>query len=174
MRPICWTREAVVCCMQPSLCATLVMPSSPVERGCGYLLFQETLEDCGLRASNISSCLSGIATRTETEGGEDESFTKERTKDPGDQFRETHEKPWTMSCRLGSERTRRIKQSTFTDHVVRHINGGGGWGGGRVIIPIPREATSVATMMGLLPVLNSFRTQSRSFCCLSPWMAGES
>ena len=36
------------------------------------------------------------------------------------------------------------------------------------IIPIPREATSVATMMGLLPVLNSLRTQSRSFCCLSP------
>jgi hypothetical protein len=41
-----------------------------------------------------------------------------------------------------------------------------GWG--FVFIPIPREATSVATMMGLLPVLNSFRTQSRSFCCLSP------
>ena len=36
------------------------------------------------------------------------------------------------------------------------------------IIPIPREATSVATMMGLFPVLNSFRTQSLSFCCLSP------
>ena len=41
----------------------------------------------------------------------------------------------------------------------------------RSSIPIPREATSVATMMGLLPVLNSFSTQSRSFCCLSPWMA---
>jgi hypothetical protein len=56
------------------------------------------------------------------------------------------------------------------------ILGGGGLGGrggrGFAIIPIPREATSVATMMGLLPVLNSFRTQSRSFCCLSPWMAG--
>lgn len=38
-------------------------------------------------------------------------------------------------------------------------------------IPIPREATSVATMIGLFPVLNSFRTQSRSFCCLSPWIA---
>ena len=38
-------------------------------------------------------------------------------------------------------------------------------------IPIPREATSVATMMGLFPVLNSFKTQSRSFCCLSPWIA---
>lgn len=38
-------------------------------------------------------------------------------------------------------------------------------------IPIPRDATSVATMMGLLPVLNSFKTQSRSFCCLSPWIA---
>jgi hypothetical protein len=52
--------------------------------------------------------------------------------------------------------------------------GGGGWGGGCggfAIIPIPREATSVATMMGLLPVLKSFKTQSRSFCCLSPWMA---
>ena len=44
-------------------------------------------------------------------------------------------------------------------------------GRGISIIPIPRDATSVATMMGLLPVLNSFRTQSRSFCCLSPWMA---
>ena len=43
--------------------------------------------------------------------------------------------------------------------------------GGVVIIPIPREATSVATMIGLFPVLNSFNTQSRSFCCLSPWMA---
>lgn len=43
--------------------------------------------------------------------------------------------------------------------------------GGFVIIPIPREATSVATMMGLFPVLNSFKTQSRSFCCLSPWIA---
>jgi hypothetical protein len=39
------------------------------------------------------------------------------------------------------------------------------------IIPMPREATSVATMMGLLPALNSFKTQSRSFCCLSPWIA---
>ena len=47
--------------------------------------------------------------------------------------------------------------------------GRGCWGS--AIIPIPREATSVATMMGLLPVLNSFRTQSRSFCCLSPWIA---
>src|ERR1700728_2519674 len=45
-------------------------------------------------------------------------------------------------------------------------------GEGVLIIPIPREATSVATMMGLLPVLNSFKTQSRSFCCLSPWIAG--
>lgn len=41
----------------------------------------------------------------------------------------------------------------------------------RSIIPIPREATSVATMMGLFPVLNSLSTQSRSFCCLSPWIA---
>ena len=41
----------------------------------------------------------------------------------------------------------------------------------RSTIPIPREATSVATMMGLFPVLNSFKTQSRSFCCLSPWIA---
>lgn len=40
------------------------------------------------------------------------------------------------------------------------------------IIPIPREATSVATMIGLLPVLNSFKTQSLSCCCLSPWIAG--
>lgn len=45
------------------------------------------------------------------------------------------------------------------------------YGRGISIIPIPREATSVATMMGLFPVLNSFKTQSRSFCCLSPWMA---
>lgn len=41
----------------------------------------------------------------------------------------------------------------------------------RSIIPIPRDATSVATIIGLFPVLNSFKTQSRSFCCLSPWMA---
>ena len=47
-----------------------------------------------------------------------------------------------------------------------------GEGKGSLFIPIPREATSVATMMGLLPCLNSFKTQSRSFCCLSPWMAG--
>ena len=49
--------------------------------------------------------------------------------------------------------------------------GKGGEGEGadrRSIIPIPREATSVATMMGLFPVLNSLSTQSRSFCCLSP------
>lgn len=39
------------------------------------------------------------------------------------------------------------------------------------IIPIPREATSVATMTGLLPALNSFKTQSLSCCCLSPWIA---
>jgi hypothetical protein len=39
------------------------------------------------------------------------------------------------------------------------------------IIPIPREATSVATMIGLLPALNSFKTQSLSCCCLSPWIA---
>lgn len=50
---------------------------------------------------------------------------------------------------------------------------GGGQGSADLqsIIPIPREATSVATMMGLFPVLNSFKTQSRSFCCLSPWIA---
>ena len=40
-----------------------------------------------------------------------------------------------------------------------------------IIIPMPRDATSVATMIGLFPVLNSFRTQSRSACCLSPWIA---
>lgn len=45
-----------------------------------------------------------------------------------------------------------------------------GWG--EVNIPIPRDATSVATMTGDLPDLNWSRTQSRSFCCLSPWMAG--
>lgn len=33
-------------------------------------------------------------------------------------------------------------------------------------IPRPREATSVASMMGLRPDLNSARTQSRSACCL--------
>jgi hypothetical protein len=41
-----------------------------------------------------------------------------------------------------------------------------------IYIPMPRDATSVATMIGLLPVLNWSRTQSRSFCCLSPWIAG--
>jgi hypothetical protein len=44
----------------------------------------------------------------------------------------------------------------------------GGVRGDFDIIPIPREATSVATMIGLLPFLNSAKTQSRSFCCLSP------
>mmetsp|Transcript_80650 Transcript_80650/g.246531 ORF Transcript_80650/g.246531 Transcript_80650/m.246531 type:complete len:208 (-) Transcript_80650:688-1311(-) len=34
----------------------------------------------------------------------------------------------------------------------------------------PREATSVATRIGLFPSLNSFSTQSRSSCFLSPWM----
>ena len=50
-------------------------------------------------------------------------------------------------------------------------NADGREGGSAVLrstIPIPRDATSVATMIGLFPVLNSFRTQSRSFCCLSP------
>jgi hypothetical protein len=42
------------------------------------------------------------------------------------------------------------------------------------IIPIPREATSVAIMMGLFPPLNSARTQSRSFWALSPWIADDS
>jgi hypothetical protein len=37
--------------------------------------------------------------------------------------------------------------------------------------PRPREATSVANMMGDRPDLNSAKTQSRSCCCLSPWMA---
>jgi len=48
---------------------------------------------------------------------------------------------------------------------------GRGRGRGGEYIPIPREATSVATIIGLLPVLNWSRTQSRSFCCLSPWIA---
>mmetsp|Transcript_8811 Transcript_8811/g.23905 ORF Transcript_8811/g.23905 Transcript_8811/m.23905 type:complete len:205 (-) Transcript_8811:771-1385(-) len=34
----------------------------------------------------------------------------------------------------------------------------------------PRDATSVATRIGDLPSLNSFNTQSRSSCFLSPWM----
>mmetsp|Transcript_63417 Transcript_63417/g.138100 ORF Transcript_63417/g.138100 Transcript_63417/m.138100 type:complete len:208 (+) Transcript_63417:348-971(+) len=34
----------------------------------------------------------------------------------------------------------------------------------------PRDATSVATRMGDFPSLNSFNTQSRSSCFLSPWM----
>ena len=58
-----------------------------------------------------------------------------------------------------------------TDHAGRTLGGmggGRGGGGGFAIIPMPRDATSVATMIGLLPILNSLRTQSRSFCCLSP------
>ena len=35
---------------------------------------------------------------------------------------------------------------------------------------LPRAATSVATRMVVEPLLNSLRTQSRSFCCLSPWI----
>ena len=54
----------------------------------------------------------------------------------------------------------------------QQVKGKGGEGVRNFIIPIPREATSVATMTGLLPVLNSFKTQSLSCCCLSPWMAG--
>ena len=53
------------------------------------------------------------------------------------------------------------------------IGFGGRGGTEEGYIPIPRDATSVATIIGDFPVLNSFRTQSRSFCCLSPWMAGE-
>ncbi len=36
--------------------------------------------------------------------------------------------------------------------------------------PSPRAATSVAIMIGCFPDLNSASTQSRSFCCLSPWI----
>ena len=61
------------------------------------------------------------------------------------------------------------KQSHTTS--IEEIGKGGKGADRRSIIPIPREATSVATMMGLFPVLNSFRTQSRSFCCLSPCIA---
>ena len=38
------------------------------------------------------------------------------------------------------------------------------------MINLPRAATSVATRMVVEPLLNSLRTQSRSFCCLSPWI----
>ena len=55
-----------------------------------------------------------------------------------------------------------------TQHGMRS---GNQKGTGKSIIPMPRDATSVATMMGLLPPLNSFKTQSRSVCCLSPWIA---
>ena len=74
--------------------------------------------------------------------------------------------------------TERNLAESRASHTDSHdVNGGKGNGKGSArsqsIIPIPREATSVATMMGLLPVLNSFRTQSRSFCCLSPWIASD-
>ena len=65
----------------------------------------------------------------------------------------------------------RVKHSTHRCWKFAQGGGGGGagfgeWDGGH--IPIPRDATSVATMMGLFPVLNWSKTQSRSFCCLSP------
>ena len=39
-----------------------------------------------------------------------------------------------------------------------------------MILPRPRAATSVAVIIGLLPLLNSARTQSLSAWFLSPWM----
>lgn len=41
----------------------------------------------------------------------------------------------------------------------------------RVYIPIPLAATSVATMIGAFPDLNSLKTQSLSCWSLSPWIA---
>ena len=143
----------------------------PMGRGYSYLLVQETLEETTLNSVRTSHHVSGVSERYLKQKSVKKTspyaqgslvIRSRNTKSPGRSHVES-----------GIERTRRIKQSTFTDHAVRHI-GGGGSGvcvRGFVIIPIPREATSVATMMGLLPVLNSFRTQSRSFCCLSPWIA---
>ena len=77
---------------------------------------------------------------------------------------------------MGAERAghRKIYSHDVNRQRRMHIGWRGRGRGFAVIIPIPREATSVATMIGLLPVLNSLRTQSRSFCCLSPWIAKKS
>ena len=75
------------------------------------------------------------------------------------------------------DRIMALTEQTFAESRASHIEphdvncGRGRERAAQSIIPIPREATSVATMMGLLPVLNSLSTQSRSFCCLSPWIA---
>lgn len=66
-----------------------------------------------------------------------------------------------------------LSHDVNTDTDLDRGKGEEGEGRWHFIIPIPREATSVATMTGLFPVLNSFKTQSRSFCCLSPWIAVE-
>lgn len=71
-----------------------------------------------------------------------------------------------MNASEGARENREQSITQITQQSIRQ--GGKGSAGAIATIPIPREATSVATMMGLLPVLNSFRTQSRSFCCLSP------
>ena len=75
---------------------------------------------------------------------------------------------WTELC--CQKRTITADRALLQGHTTS-MEMGGVCVGSQSIIPIPREATSVATMMGLLPVLNSFKTQSRSFCCLSPWIA---
>ena len=83
-----------------------------------------------------------------------------------------HDKPGPESSRCSAYV---CKEQSFTETEPHDVNwenskdrreGEGAYR--RSIIPIPREATSVATMMGLFPVLNSLSTQSRSFCCLSP------
>ena len=76
-----------------------------------------------------------------------------------------------VASRVYGRREQSFTRQSHTTSIEGREGKGRGSAGRRSIIPIPREATSVATMMGLFPVLNSFRTQSRSFCCLSPWIA---
>jgi hypothetical protein len=100
-----------------------------VGEGYSYLLVQETLEETTTELSQIiSSYLRSISTIPETEIGE-ENFTG-MPRIPGYQFRETQKALDGVMLKSGSERTRRISRSTFTDHAVRHIEGGRGEGGG--------------------------------------------
>mmetsp|Transcript_27209 Transcript_27209/g.64634 ORF Transcript_27209/g.64634 Transcript_27209/m.64634 type:complete len:254 (+) Transcript_27209:283-1044(+) len=92
-------------------------------------------------------------------------------------------------CRARRKRANRASQPPVADHQVAMVDqlvrsdSPTARGNGRrvaetptpsiqaaVHVPRPREATSVATRMGVSPLRNCWRTQSRSCCCLSPWI----
>ena len=98
------------------------------------------------------------------------SYTAQRTKDLLT-FQPAEDTNSLDQVMYPSERTVAESRASLQSHTTSIEERGGGCARSQSTIPIPREATSVATMIGLLPVLNSFKTQSRSFCCLSPWIA---